>query len=31
LTRIFDRPQRAREFFEEAMRDNLDLGRPDRL
>jgi hypothetical protein len=31
LTQIFDRPQRRREFFEEVMRDNLDLGRPDRL
>lgn len=30
LTQIFDRPQRGREFFEEVMRDNLDLGRPDR-
>src|SRR5215467_2968993 len=31
LTQIFDRPQRGREFFEEVMRHNLDLGRPDRL
>jgi hypothetical protein len=31
LTQIFDRPQNGREFFEEVMRDNLDLGRPDRL
>ena len=31
LTQIFDRPQRGREFFEEVRRDNLDLGRPDRL
>jgi hypothetical protein len=31
LTQIFDRPQKGREFFEEVMRDNLDLGRPDRL
>lgn len=31
LTQIFDRPQRGREFFEEVLRDNLDLGRPDRL
>jgi hypothetical protein len=30
LTQIFDRPQKGREFFEEVMRDNLDLGRPDR-
>jgi hypothetical protein len=31
LTRIFDRPLRGREFFEEIIRDNLDLGRPDRV
>ena len=31
LTQVFDRPVRGREFFEEVMRDNLDLGRPDRL
>jgi hypothetical protein len=31
LTQIFDWPQKGREFFEEVMRDNLDLGRPDRL
>ncbi len=31
LTQIFDRPLRGREFFEEVLRDNLDLGRPDRL
>lgn len=31
LTQIFDRPLRGREFFEEVIRDNLDLGRPDRL
>jgi hypothetical protein len=31
LTQIFDRPVRGREFFEEVIRDNLDLGRPDRL
>jgi len=31
LTQILDRPQKSREFFEEVMRDNLDLGRPDRL
>src|SRR5580698_4332149 len=29
LTQIFDRPLRGREFFEEILRDNLDLGRPD--
>lgn len=26
-----DRPLRGREFFEELIRDNLDLGRPDRV
>jgi hypothetical protein len=31
LTQVFDRPVRGREFFEEVMRDNLDLGRPDRI
>ncbi len=31
LTQIFDRPQKGREFFEEVMRENLDLGRPHRL
>src|SRR5258705_4028732 len=31
LTQIFDRPLRGREFFEEAIRANLDLGRPDRV
>lgn len=31
LTQVFDRPMRGREFFEEVMRDNLDLGRPDRV
>ena len=31
LTEIFDRPVRRREFFEEVIRDNLDLGRPDRV
>jgi hypothetical protein len=30
LTKIFDRPLRGREFFEEIIRDNMDLGRPDR-
>lgn len=30
-TQVFDRPQRGREFFEEVLRDHLDLGRPDRL
>lgn len=31
LTHVFHRPLRGREFFEQVMRDNLDLGRPDRL
>jgi hypothetical protein len=31
LTQIFDRPVRGREFFEEIIHDNLDLGRPDRV
>ncbi|HLJ90359.1 MAG TPA: hypothetical protein VKZ53_26350 [Candidatus Angelobacter sp.] len=31
LTQIFDRPQKGREFFEEVMRENLDMGRPHRL
>lgn len=31
LTQVFDRPLRGREFFEEVIRDNLDLGRPDRI
>lgn len=31
LTHVFTRPLRGREFFEQVMRDNLDLGRPDRL
>ena len=31
LTQILDRPLRGREFFEEIIRDNLDLGRPDRV
>src|SRR5438067_5935334 len=30
-TQVFDDPQRGREFFEEVIRDNLDLGRPDRI
>jgi len=29
LTEIFDRPVRGWEFFEEVIRDNMDLGRPD--
>jgi hypothetical protein len=30
-TQVFDRPLHGREFFEEVLRDNLDLGRPDRI
>jgi hypothetical protein len=31
LTQVVDRPVHGREFFEEVIRDNLDLGRPDRV
>ncbi|MCP4202021.1 MAG: hypothetical protein GY769_08815 [bacterium] len=31
LTQIFDRPVQGRHFFEEVIRENLDLGRPDRV
>jgi hypothetical protein len=31
LTQIVDRPLAGRQFFEEVIRDNLDLGRPDRV
>ena len=31
LTQIFDRPIQGRHFFEAVIRDNLDLGRPDRV
>ncbi len=31
LTQVFDRPLCGRQFFEEVIRDNLDLGRPDRV
>jgi hypothetical protein len=31
LTQVFDRPLHGRQFFEEVMRENLDLGRPDRI
>jgi hypothetical protein len=31
LTQVFDRPLRGRQFFERVIRDNLDLGRPDRV
>jgi hypothetical protein len=30
-TQVFDRPLRGRQFFEEVIRDNLDLGRPSRV
>src|SRR5580765_748010 len=30
-TQVFDRPLRGREFFEEVIRDHLDLGRPSRV
>jgi hypothetical protein len=31
LTQVLDRPLRGRELFEEVIRENLDLGRPDRV
>ncbi len=31
LTQVFDRPAQGRVFFEEAIRENLDPGRPDRV
>jgi hypothetical protein len=31
LTHVFDRPLQGRQFFEEVLRENLDLGRPDRI
>ena len=31
LTQVFDRPQTGRTFFEQVIRENLDLGRPDRV
>jgi hypothetical protein len=31
LTQVFDRPQTGRVLFEEVLRENLDLGRPDRI
>lgn len=30
-TQVFRRPMRGREFFEQVIRENLDLGRPDRV
>jgi len=31
LTQVFDRPVQGRHFFEEVIRENLDLGRPSRV
>jgi len=31
LTQVFDRPLTGRTFFEQVIRENLDLGRPDRV
>ena len=31
LTQVFDRPVQGRHFFEEIIRENLDLGRPNRV
>lgn len=31
LTHVFDRPSSGRQFFEEIMRDHLDLGRPENI
>ncbi len=31
LTQVFDRPQTGRIFFEQMIRENLDLGRPDQV
>jgi hypothetical protein len=31
LTQVFDRPVQGRHFFEEVIRENLDLGRPNRV
>ncbi len=31
LTQVFDRPLQGRVFFEEVLRENLDLGRPDQV
>jgi hypothetical protein len=31
LTQVFDRPLQGRHFFEQVIRDNLDLGRPNRV
>ena len=31
LTQVLDRPRTGRVFFEEVIRENLDLGRPDQV
>ena len=31
LTQVFDRPEQGRVFFEEVVRENLDMGRPDHV
>ncbi|HRY51936.1 MAG TPA: hypothetical protein P5186_28225 [Candidatus Paceibacterota bacterium] len=31
LTQVFDRPVHGRGFFREVIRENLDLGRPERV
>jgi len=31
LTQVFDRPLQGRQFFEEVIRENLDIGRPDHV
>jgi len=31
LTQVFDRPVTGRQFFEQIIRDNLDIGRPDQV
>ena len=31
MTQVLDRPRTGRGFFEEVMRENLDLGRPDQM
>lgn len=31
LTQVLDRPQTGRSFFEQVMRENLDIGRPDQV
>jgi hypothetical protein len=31
LTQVLDRPQTGRHFFEEVIRENLDIGRPDQM